>query len=68
MLELNADKPACADYEQDLMLWYERQVELLRERRFDQLDLANLIEELEGTVKSHRRELASRPRSCSCTC
>lgn len=60
MLELKADKPAGADYEQDLVLWYEHQIELLRERRFDQLDLDNLIEELEAAVKSQRRELASR--------
>ena len=35
MLELKADKAACVDYEQDLALWYQRQIELLRERRFD---------------------------------
>jgi hypothetical protein len=60
MLELKPDKSTYADYEHDLVLWYERQVQLLRERRFDQLDLENLIEELEGTVKNHRRELVSR--------
>jgi hypothetical protein len=60
MLELKPDEPVCADYEQDLVLWYEHQVELLRERRFEQLDLVRLIEELEAIVKCQRRELASR--------
>lgn len=60
MLELKSDKQANADYEQDLVVWYERQIELLCERRFDQLDLENLIEELRGAVAKDRRELASR--------
>lgn len=60
MLELKADKTAEGDYEQDLAMWYTRQAELLRKRRFDELDLDNLIEELEVAVKNLRRELASR--------
>jgi hypothetical protein len=60
MLELKTDKTAGVEYEQDLALWYQRQAELLRERRFDQLDLDNLIEELEAAVRNLRRELASR--------
>lgn len=35
-------------YEQDFYVWTERQAELLRERRFEALDLENLIEEVEG--------------------
>jgi hypothetical protein len=62
MLDLKADKQANADYEQDLALWYARQAELLCERRFDQLDLDNLIEELEVAGKNLRRELHSRVR------
>jgi hypothetical protein len=60
MLELETDKTVGVEYEQDLALWYQRQAELLRERRFDQLDLDNLIDELESAVKNLRRELASR--------
>ena len=60
MLELKTDKAVGAEYEQDLALWYARQAELLRERRFDQLDLENLIEELEVAVGNLRRELGSR--------
>lgn len=62
MLELKTDKAVGAEYEQDLALWYARQAELLRERRFDELDLENLIEELEVAGKSYHRELRSRLR------
>lgn len=34
-------------YDADLYLWAERQAELLRARRFDELDLTNLIEQVE---------------------
>jgi hypothetical protein len=60
MLELKTVKQTTGDYEQDLALWYARQAELLRERRFDQLDLDNLIEELDAAVGTLRRELGSR--------
>ncbi len=60
MLELKTDSPASAEYEQDQVLWYQQQIELLRERRFDQLDVENLIEELRYTMNKERRELASR--------
>jgi Domain of unknown function DUF29 len=35
-------------YDEDFYVWTEQQAALLRERRFDALDLANLIEEVEG--------------------
>jgi hypothetical protein len=35
-------------YEEDFYVWSEAQAALLRERRFEALDLANLIEEVEG--------------------
>ena len=35
-------------YEQDFYVWTEVQAELLRQRRFETLDLDNLIEEVEG--------------------
>jgi hypothetical protein len=62
MLEFKTDTSAVGEYEEDLALWYQRQAELLRERRFDQLDLENLIEELEVAGKNLRRELNSRVR------
>jgi hypothetical protein len=60
MLELEEYISSVPDEPPDLVQWYERQIALLRERRFDELDLANLIEELEGIVKCQRRELGSR--------
>lgn len=60
MLELKTDSPVTTDYEQDLAVWYQRQAELLRARRFNELDLANLIEELDVAVGNLRKELANR--------
>lgn len=49
-----------AGYENDFLLWVEQQVELLRAKKFEQLDLNNIIEEMESMGKSLRRELGSR--------
>ena len=49
-----------ADYESDFVLWIDRQVELLRAKQFEQLDLENIIDEMESMGKSMRRELKSR--------
>jgi hypothetical protein len=54
-------KPAAA-YEDDFALWMEHQTQLLREGAFQQLDLENLLEELEGAVANRRVELKSRLR------
>jgi hypothetical protein len=47
-------------YDEDFFVWSQKQAELLRDHRFDELDLANLIEEVEDlagslTVRQHRR-------------
>jgi hypothetical protein len=47
-------------YDQDYFLWTEDTVNQLRNKKFDLLDLANLIEEIEDLGKSQRRELKSR--------
>lgn len=62
MLELKTDRLDCADYEQDMVLWFEHQIALLRQHRFAELDLDNLIEELDSIVRHERRELESRFR------
>jgi hypothetical protein len=62
MLELKTDRLDCADYEQDMVLWFEHQITLLRQRRFAELDLNNLIEELDSIVRHERRALESRIR------
>ncbi|CUI04762.1 DUF29 domain-containing protein [Massilia antarctica] len=48
------------DHDDDFALWIEQQVSLLRARQFEQLDIDNLAEELEGMVGHDRRELSSR--------
>jgi Domain of unknown function DUF29 len=56
-------KPTAKDlYEADFYVWAQDQAEFLRGKRFDKLDLANLIEELEdlaGSLKSAVRSRAT---------
>ena len=55
-------KPPPADdlYEPDVYLWTRAQAALLRARRFDELDLAKLVEEVESVGGSEKREIKSR--------
>lgn len=46
-------------YEIDDHLWLEKTIELLKEKRFDELDLDNLIEELESLAKRDKLKAAS---------
>ena len=46
-------------YDQDFYVWTEVQAELLRQRRFDELDLTNLIEEVEGLGDSKKSAVLS---------
>lgn len=48
-----------AAYETDFAAWLSRQLELLRERRFQELDIDHLIEEIDDMGKSLQRDLAS---------
>ena len=50
-------------YEQDLYAWSEAQAELLRRRRFGELDLEHVIEEIEDVGGSLYREVRSRIRT-----
>jgi hypothetical protein len=47
-------------YEEDFYQWLEITANLLRERKLDQLDLENLIEEIESMGRSEKRELRNR--------
>jgi len=47
-------------YEEDFNLWTEQTVELLRARRFEELDIDNLIDELESMSKRDKREFLSK--------
>jgi hypothetical protein len=48
-----------ATHTADFNLWIQRTVQLLRERRWHEIDLEHLIEEVEGLGKSERRAIAS---------
>jgi hypothetical protein len=50
---------AASDYETDFYLWSYEQAELLRQRRFSELDLPNIIEEIESLGRSDKRALTS---------
>ncbi|MCF7978220.1 MAG: DUF29 domain-containing protein, partial [Chromatiaceae bacterium] len=47
-------------YQTDYATWAQRNAELLREHRFDEIDIEHLLEELSDMSKSDRRELRSR--------
>jgi hypothetical protein len=49
-------------YDEDFVRWAERQVAVLHARDVAALDVDNLIEELEGQVRSSKRELRHRLR------
>src|SRR5919106_4845387 len=48
--------------DEDFYVWAERQAELLRARRFDDLDLENLIEEVEGLADVKRSAVLNNAR------
>ena len=50
-------------YEQDLYAWSEGQADLLRRRRFSELDLEHVVEEIEDVGGSLYREVRSRIRT-----
>lgn len=47
-------------YEEDFVLWLDRQAELLRQGSVGELDLENLAEEVESIGRSDKREVKSR--------
>jgi hypothetical protein len=47
-------------YDTDFFEWTQEQARLLRERRWDDLDLENLIEEVKSVGGSNKREIESR--------
>jgi hypothetical protein len=59
MAKVIARPPANDLYEDDFPLWAERQAALLRARRFDELDLENLIEEVEDLSRRERKSVES---------
>ena len=56
-------KPAAKNlYDEDFYVWAGRQADLLRARRFDDLDLENLIEEVEGLADTKRSAVLNNAR------
>jgi hypothetical protein len=54
-------KPTAKDlYDSDFYVWARNQAELLRDKRLDELDLANLIEEVEDLAGAMRRSVRNR--------
>ncbi|HBL14479.1 MAG TPA: DUF29 domain-containing protein [Cyanobacteria bacterium UBA11162] len=47
-------------YDQDFYLWLQTTANLLKDKRFDELDLTHLVEEIESMGRSEKRELKSR--------
>ncbi len=47
-------------YEQDFNAWIQQHIELLKQGRFNEIDVEHLIEELEDMGKSNLRELENR--------
>jgi len=50
-------------YDEDFYVWAGSQAQLLRDRRFDELDLENLIEEVEDLGGALKRSIRSRART-----
>ena len=46
-------------YDQDFYAWTQEQARLMRERRFDDLDLENLIDEVQSVGSSEKREIGN---------
>lgn len=60
-MSLAKDTVATPDdlYERDGFAWAGREAMLLRERRFGEIDVANIIEEIETVGRSERRSIVS---------
>ena len=60
MSETKTRAPRNELYETDFFAWTQEQARLLRERRFDDLDLINLVDEVESVGGSEKREIMNR--------
>ena len=60
MTEVATKPPPNTLYETDFYAWTQEQARLLRERRWADLDLDNLIDEVESVGRSDKRQIESR--------
>ena len=58
----NKQKQVNSLYQQDYYLWIEQTIELLQEQKFNEVDIANLIEEIKDMGKSEKRAITSNLR------
>ena len=58
--EQEIESVALSLYESDFYAWTQEQAEFLRDGKWSQLDLVNLIEEIESLGKQQRSELRNR--------
>jgi hypothetical protein len=62
-IEVNSDQRGYTNmttlYEQDFALWSEQMADLISSRRFDELDIENLVEEVRDLSKRERDRLLS---------
>ena len=49
-----------SDIDRDFAVWAEHQIQLLRARNFEAIDIEHLVQELESLVANDRRELGNR--------
>jgi hypothetical protein len=47
-------------YEKDFYAWTFKNAELLKQRKFDELDIENIVEEIESMGRSEKRQLMTR--------
>ncbi|MDB9451025.1 DUF29 domain-containing protein [Dolichospermum circinale] len=57
MLTIDTNKTL---YEQDFYLWIQTTLAILKERKLEQLDIENLIEEIDSMGRSEKKELKTR--------
>lgn len=59
IIENPVEKAISYLYEEDFFLWLETTAQLLKEGKLNELDIANLLEEIEGMARSEKRSVSS---------
>lgn len=59
VMENLVEKAISSLYEEDFFLWLETTAKLLKEGKLNELDIANLLEEIEGMARNEKRSISS---------
>jgi Domain of unknown function DUF29 len=59
VIENPVEKAISSLYEEDFFLWLETTAQLLKEGKLNELDIANLLEEIEGMARNEKRSISS---------